>query len=231
MRSATLACAITAVLVQACAVGPDFKTPEKALPDQWHAPATQVSTADVDVQWWKQFNDLVDHALQSSPDVRIAALRVAESRVQRGAVAGARWPTMDAAASYQRNRQSENGASARPIEILLPPASSGPVIDLLSEPFGLYQAGFDAAWELDLWGRVRRSVESADAAVLASDQDLHDAQLSLIAEVTRTYLELRGVQDQIRIAEADVAASTDMADLTAYRVKGGIADSLDLSTQ
>src|SRR5262245_53058514 len=115
MRSATLTCAITLVLVQACAVGPDFETPESTLPPQWHAPATQVSAADVDAQWWKQFNDatlndLVDRALQGNPDVRIAALRVAESRAQRGAVAGARWPTVDAAASYQRNRQSENGA-------------------------------------------------------------------------------------------------------------------------
>src|SRR5262245_57098526 len=106
MRSATLTFAITLVLVQACAVGPDFKTPENTLPQQWHAPATQVSTADVDVQWWKQFNDstlndLVDRALQGNPDVQIAALRVAESRAQRGAVAGARWPTVDAAASYQ----------------------------------------------------------------------------------------------------------------------------------
>jgi NodT family efflux transporter outer membrane factor (OMF) lipoprotein len=236
MRSATLTCAISLVLVQACAVGPDFKTPENALPQQWHAPTTQVSTADVDVQWWRQFNDstlndLVDRALQSNPDVRIAALRLAESRAQRGAVAGARWPTVDAAASYQRNRQSENGASARPIEILLPPADRDPVIELLSEPFDLYQAGFDAAWELDLWGRVRRSVESADATLLSNNEDLHDAQLSLIAEVTRTYLELRGVQDQIRIAEADVAASADLAELTAYRVRGGVADSLDLSTQ
>jgi NodT family efflux transporter outer membrane factor (OMF) lipoprotein len=236
MRSTTLTCAITLVLVQACAVGPDFKTPENTLPPQWHAPATQVSTADVDVQWWKQFNDstlndLVDHALQGNPDVRIAALRVAESRAQRGAVAGARWPTVDAAASYQRNRQSENGASARPIAILLPPENRDPVIELLSEPFDLYQAGFDAAWELDMWGRVRRSVESADATLLANNEDLHDAQLSLIAEVTRTYLELRGVQDQIRIAEADVAASADLAELTAFRVRGGVADNLDLSTQ
>src|SRR5262245_51063906 len=82
-----------------------------------------------------------------------------------------------------------------------------------------------------MWGRVRRSVESADATMLASNEDLHDAQLSLIAEVTRTYLELRGVQDQIRIAEADVAASADLAELTAFRVRGGVADSLDLATQ
>ncbi len=86
----------------------------------------------------------------------------------------------------------------------------------------MFQGGFDVGWELDLWGRVRRSVEAADANVRLSEEDLRDAQLSLVGEVVRSYLELRGAQDQLRIANADAAASADLVELTEYRVKGGL---------
>jgi NodT family efflux transporter outer membrane factor (OMF) lipoprotein len=95
----------------------------------------------------------------------------------------------------------------------------------------VFQAGFDVGWELDLWGRLRRTVEASDANVRSSEQDLRDAQLSLIGEVVRGYLELRGAQDQLRIATADAAASQDLVELTEYRVKGGLVDELDLATQ
>lgn len=236
MRSSSFVAIAAAALLSACAVGPDFSAPDSKMPGQWRTAGSPLSQDQVAGEWWKEFrdpvlDDLVARARQNNPDVQIAALRLAESRAQRGAVAGARWPVVNASAAYQGQRQSENGVSARAIDILVPPASRDQVIAVLSEPFEVYQAGFDAAWELDLWGRVRRSVESADAALLMSGEDLHDAQLSLIAEVVRTYMELRGVQDQLRIANADVAASTDLVELTGYRVKGGIVDELDLATQ
>lgn len=228
--------AIGALLLSACAVGPEFKTPESMLPQQWHATTDQLSGNQVAGDWWKLFNDpvltdLVNRALQNNADVQIAALRVAESRAQRGAAAGARLPAVNASAGYSRERQSENGVNTRMIGLIAPAAQREQIISVLSEPFNIYQAGFDAGWELDLWGRVRRSIESADAALQASGEDLHDAQLMLVAEVVRTYLELRGVDDQLRIALADVQLSTDSVELTEYRVKGGIVDELDLATQ
>ncbi len=224
------------VLLSACTVGPEFKTPQNALPGQWQTSGEQLSDGAVDGDWWKLFNDplltdLVDRALQSNADVQIAALRVAESRAQRRAAAGARLPSINANAGYNRERQSENGVNTRVIGLLAPPAQRDQIVNVLSEPFNIYQAGFDATWELDLWGRVRRSVESADAALQSNAEDLHDAQLMLVAEVVRTYLELRGVEDQLRIANADVQLSTDSVELTQYRVKGGIVDELDLATQ
>lgn len=236
MKSRSLLIAVGALMLTACAVGPDYKEPQTALPEQWRSAGDALSSQDVDAQWWKQFNDpalddLVARALQNNPDITIAALRLAQSRAQRGAAAGARWPSVNAGALYDRERQSENGVSTRVINLIVPPAQRDEIISVLSEPFSVYQAGFDAAWELDLWGRVRRSVESADAALQASGENLHDAQLSLTAEVVRTYLELRGVQEQLRIANADVVASADLVELTTYRVKGGIVDELDLSTQ
>lgn len=236
MMSRFLALTIGSLLLSGCAVGPDFQPPENTLPSQWQAASSDLSTEAVDTEWWKRLNDpvlddLVGRALQSNADVKLAILRVAESRAQYGAAAGARWPSLNASGSYSRERQSEVGVSTRLISVVAPEAGREQIISVLSEPFDVFQVGFDAGWEIDLWGRVRRSLEAADASLRASDEDLHDAQLSLVAEVVRTYLELRGVQDQLRIAQADVDLSTDMVDLTAYRVKGGIVDELDLSTQ
>ncbi len=86
------------------------------------------------------------------------------------------------------------------IDLIAPPSEQEQIVQVLSEPFNVFQAGFDVGWELDLWGRLRRTVEASDANVRASEQDLRDAQLSLIGEVVRGYLELRGAQDLVRIA-------------------------------
>ncbi|HEY0686591.1 MAG TPA: efflux transporter outer membrane subunit [Steroidobacter sp.] len=225
---------VSSALLSACAVGPDFKAPEPALPQQWRDAAV---TADaVEQQWWKQFHDatldgLVERALSNNADVQIATLRVAQSRVLRNAESSARWPNVSASAAYQRERQSENGTATRMIDLIAPAGNRDQIVSLLSEPFSVYQGGFDVGWELDLWGRVRRSIEAADANLRMSDEDLRDARLSLIAEVVRGYLELRGVQEQLRIATADAAASADLVELTEYRVRGGIVDELDLATQ
>ena len=236
VRVGRVVAAVSAVALSSCTVGPEFESPANTLPPQWRAPPAQVSANDVDVEWWKKLNDaslneLVARALESNADVKIAALRVAQSRTQLSGASGARWPVLNVSGLYDRQRQSENGVSTRVIDLIVPPPQRDPIIEVLSEPFDVYQAGFDAAWELDLWGRVRRSVESADASLQASSEDLHAAQLSLIAEVVRAYLQLRGVQEQLRITNADVMASADLVELTTYRVKGGIADELDLSTQ
>lgn len=225
---------LSSALLGACAVGPDFKAPEPALPQQWRD--TAVTNNAVEQQWWKQFHDatlddLVERALSNNADVQIATLRVAQSRILRGAESSARWPNVNASGSYQRERQSENGAATRMIDLIAPPGGRDQIISLLSEPFSVYQGGFDVGWELDLWGRVRRSLEAADANVRMSEEDLHEAQLSLISEVVRGYLELRGAQEQLRIATADAAASEDLVELTEYRVRGGIVDQLDLATQ
>jgi len=225
---------VTGALLSACAVGPDFKAPQPALPEQWRD--SQVTSNAVELQWWKQFHDttldgLVERALTNNADVQIATLRLAQSRVMRNAESSARWPNVSASAAYQRERQSENGTATRMIDLIAPPGGRDQIVSLLSEPFSVFQAGFDVGWELDLWGRVRRSIEASDANLHMSEQDLRNAQLSLIGEVVREYMELRGVQEQLRIANADVAASVDLVELTQYRVKGGLVDELDLTTQ
>ncbi len=225
---------LTSALLSACAVGPDFKAPTPALPEHWHD--TAATTETLEQTWWKQFHDplldeLVERALANNADMQLAMLRVAQSRVLRKADAGSLWPNVNAKGSYQRERQSEVGTATRLISLIAPPGDTKQIVSLLSDPFSVYQVGFDVGWELDLWGRVRRTIEASDANVRSSEQDLRDAQLSLVSEVVRGYLELRGAQDQLRIANADAAASADLVELTEYRVKGGLIDQLDLATQ
>lgn len=232
--------ACTLILVSACAVGPDFTSPQLPTKVQWNSAQTDSAgdsqpAAPVDVRWWTRFNDatlddLVQRALDSNLDVRIAALRVAQSRMQRQGLAGKQWPSLNASASYQGERLSEFGTSTRLVDAIAP-ANRQALIDILSEPHQVYQAGFDASWELDLWGRVRRTLESADASVAASTEELHAARLSLIAEVARNYLEFIGAQRQRRIVEQDIRTGEELLKLTEERAAGGTVTQLDVASQ
>jgi NodT family efflux transporter outer membrane factor (OMF) lipoprotein len=225
-------------LLSACAAGPSFEPPEPRLPERWQGASATSTPGDVqlDAQWWKHFDDarldaLIEQARRNNLDLRAAALRVAEARLQRSIASGARWPAVSAQAGYRRQRESEHGVSTRLIHVIGAPENRDEIIDALAEPFDVYQAGFDASWELDLWGGVRRAVEAADATIEASNAQLHDADLTLIAEVARTYLELLGTRDLLRIARDDVAAGTAQLELTRFRVDGGLVTDLDLTAQ
>jgi NodT family efflux transporter outer membrane factor (OMF) lipoprotein len=229
--------------LSACSVGPSFEQPTPALPDRWESEAatgehvaSRIAGSALEAQWWTQFGDpllieLIDEARESNLDVRLAALRVAQSRVQRNAVAGNRAPSIAANASYQRQRQSELGTATRLIDAIGVPGDRDAIIDVLSEPYDVYQAGFDASWELDFWGRLRRAVEAADASLAASGADFHAAELSIISEVARTYLEVRGVQDQLRIAQDNVRAGEEALQLTDLLAQRGAVTQLDVVSQ
>ena len=237
----TLLSAVLAVSLAGCAVGPDFVKPTPAAPDGW----TSWRSGDASLQipsetsqasptnWWHAFNDgtldaLQQRALRSSPDLRTAALRFAQARAQRSTVAAQRGPDVSASGSATRQRQSEHGAGTRMIGIL---GADPSLTELLAEPFTLYQAGFDASWELDLWGRVRRSVEAADADVGQQAALLDLARLSLASDLARTYIELRTTQRQVRLMREDIAALQDRAALLQARVEGGVLDHTDLQRQ
>lgn len=240
MRHLILVCTML-VIASACSVGPAVEKPAPSLPDRWDARspvnvAEHISDEAVDLEWWRQFGDpvladLIDRARQGNLDLRAAVLRVAQARAQRDVVAGSRGPSLSASGSYRRQRLSELGTGTRLIDAIDVPGDRGAIIDVLSEPHDVYQFGFDAAWELDLWGRMRRAVESAEATLVASAADLHGAQVSTIGEVARTYLELRGVQDQLRIARNDLSATEDLLELTRFRANGGLVTQLDVVAQ
>ena len=226
-----------------CAVGPDYKTPKPQAPASWqaaHSGDAQLHPAEGGMRltedWWTLFNDPVLNNLQrradkASPDLNSAMLRFAQSRMQRQMVAAQRGVDVNASGGVTRQRMSENGANALMIQRIAPGANSEQISKVLAEPFTLYQAGFDASWEPDLWGRIRRSIEAADASVAAQQAMLEETRLGVSAELARAYFELRGVQQQIAVATQDIVATEQSLQLIQVRADGGLVDDFDVERQ
>lgn len=242
-----LALALAAALLCGCAVGPDHRPAEASAPADWSAwhggsaallgSERQVPPAGAAAPDWRAFGDpllarLQARALAANHDLQTAALRFAQSRAQRDAAAAQQAPQIGASAGVNPQRQSESGAATRMVDAMGTSASNREqLIRTLSEPYNLYQAGFDASWEIDLWGRVRRGLEAADADSAASAALLRQAQLSVQAEVARNYFELRGAQRELRVAEADAAAAAETLELVQARADGGLVTDLDPARQ
>lgn len=174
---------------------------------------------------------LLQRAAAQNHDLRTAALRFAQSRLQRAVAAGAAGPQLGTQAGATRQRQSESGSATRMLEALAPPENRDAMIGILASPFNVYQAGFDASWEPDFWGRVRRTVEAADANVAQADALLREAQLAVAIEVARRYYELRSARVQLRLANEDIAAGEDLLQLAEQRSRGGLATDIDVVRQ
>jgi NodT family efflux transporter outer membrane factor (OMF) lipoprotein len=236
----------TVTLLGGCAVGPDFKAPQAQVPADWsslragdtslHDAVPAGNIANASAEWWKPFGDPVLDGLEAdaaaaNPDLQTAALRFAESRAQRQTTAAQRGPQADMTASVQRQHPSENGATSRTIDVLAPADRRDALVKLLSQPYDIYQGGFDASWEPDFWGRVRRSVEAADAQVSASGALFDGARLDVASDVARGYFALRGTQRQIALTRADLDAAQDHFTLMKARADGGMASDLDTTQQ
>jgi len=249
MRSSSLRylpIAVAIVAMTGCAVGPDYTKPVAPAPANWSgarsgdASLRDVGATDAAIPpaatWWKAFGDPVLDALEAeaanaSPDVQTAALRFAQSRAQRKTIAAQRGPEVGLSAAAQRQRASEAGAMTRTVDVLAPPERRENLVKLLSQPYDLYQGGFDASWEPDFWGRVRRSVESADAQVAGAEALADGVRLDVAAEVARRYFELRGSQRQIALARADIDAAQERFGLMKARADGGMVSDLDAIQQ
>ncbi len=225
-----------------CAAGPDVVKVATVAPEDWRSwGSADVSlrlpleaTQTIPVRWWQAIGDatldrLEARAFDSSPDVRTAALRFAQARVQRITVTAQRTPEISASGSATRQRQSENGASTRLFDVV--GGNRDDLARLLSEPFDLYQAGFDASWELDLWGRIGRSIEAADADIAEQSALLALARLTIASDVARNYFELRTIQRQIQLLRSEIAALEERQQLMTARVKGGLGTHFDLDRQ
>ncbi|KAG0959985.1 hypothetical protein G6F31_011106 [Rhizopus arrhizus] len=163
-------------------MGPDFVRPQAELPSHWQGEAVAGNAIDQDAAWWAGFDDpllgqLASQVLAANLDLQLAANRVQQSRAARGVTAADRLPSVSATASGLRARNSEVG--------LNDPSGNGG-----REDYGLFQAGIGLSWELDLWGRVRRQVEAADARVQMAEEDAHAVRIALLAETARDYLQL-----------------------------------------
>ena len=189
--AAAAVCAAVALTLSACAVGPSFRTPAVPAGAEFAARTLVDAKADaVNEAWWQLFNEplldeLVSAALNANQDIQQAQARVREARASLIAQRFDYLPTLGASASGGAQRQSNNGALGGP------PAQ---------RDFELYDAGFDARYELDLFGRVRRANQAASAQSQSAQAALAGARLSVIAEVARNYFELRGAQSRLAVA-------------------------------
>jgi NodT family efflux transporter outer membrane factor (OMF) lipoprotein len=225
-------------------LGPNFSSPIWDGPGSWfgggkaRAPVSQTVAAPIDPNWWTLFRDptltsLEQRVANENLDVRIAALRIEESRAQYDSAAAAGIPNINANASYTRQKASNVGVFANAPNPLGASGISGSTAGGLGSrhlnAFDAYQVGFTAAWELDLWGQVRRSVESAGANAQASEDTRRGVLLANLAEVARDYITLRGVQTDLHIARDNVQIAQDSLRLTQQRAAGGVTTTLDVA--
>jgi multidrug efflux system outer membrane protein len=216
------AAGLSVLIVSGCMVGPAYNLPQPTAPASWigvvETPSGQPSDvtmrpADL-TQWWHQFNDpilnmLVEEALKTNLDIKNAEALLRQARAIRGVVVGGLWPTVTAAVGYQRLH------------------AAGVTPDDLQQ--NLYQAGFDAVWEIDLFGGLRRSVESANANIQASIEGIRDVLVSVISEVALNYIQLRGYQQEIVIAQNNLKAQQHTAEITHKLFHVGFDSALDTS--
>jgi NodT family efflux transporter outer membrane factor (OMF) lipoprotein len=231
------------LLATGCMVGPDFQAPTAEAPAdfaQWHGGSSELleqrSTSTAPVPQWAQLRDpaleqLLTQAADANADVQTAVLRLAESRALRQSAGAGLAPQVNADAGVNRIRLSERGDSTRMVSILLPPEQQEEVVSALAQPYDSERIGLDFSWELDLWGRVRRGIEAADAQMAASQALLTQARWSVQAEVARHYFELRGIQRQIALTNDDVAAAEESLDLVRALADGGLTTDLDVTRQ
>lgn len=212
--------AVSAWFLTSCRtiVGPDYVGPNARMPDAWSRAAAQDLHGGSSLTgWWKGFNDpalntLIERAREANPNLKAALAGIAEARAQRGIARSQGLPQAEAAAVYTRQRRSENLGS--------------PVPD---NPSSLYSTGFDAGWEIDLFGGIRRSVESAEANVQAREEDYRDALVTLFAEVALNYVDYRTLEERIAVANRNIAAQRDSVKLTQGRLDAGLVPKIDVT--
>jgi len=210
--------ATLALVLQGCAVGPDYHRPTvEGTAAPW---VTHTDPSPFDTVPWHSLGDpvltdLIDAAVAHNLDVREAEAHLREARAERDAAAGRRLPELNATASASREELSANGE--------LPVAQ----IPHFDRRFSLYDVGFDASWEIDLWGGTRRSVEGAGRRVEAAKAREQDIRLQVVAEVVRTYAQLRGSQAMLAATRQDAQAQDEVARLVHQRFVAGEASNLE----
>jgi outer membrane protein, multidrug efflux system len=233
---------LTACALAGCAAGPNFKPPKPDLPQHWSATALQrgatresavTSSAPPVANWWTSFHDpmltaLIRRSVASNLDLRAAVLRIEEAVETRDVAAGGLWPSLSANAGFTRQRLSLN----TPNGAIFGSGAAFPGLPRgvsLTDPFNQYQLGLSASWEIDLFGRVRRSVEAANADVQASMDDEHGVMISLASDVAAAYIDLRSAQLKKSIIQQSLRTQRDVLQLTRQRWSAGLTAYIDVA--
>jgi multidrug efflux system outer membrane protein len=202
-----------------CKVGPNYKPPEMEMPKEWlYSSADHFTTVPEanNVGWWKIFNEedlngLIQQAIVNNNSVMTAFYQIEASRAARDATIGQYYPSITFAGS--RTRLLPSGTSQVPISV---------------KPFDLYSSSLDFLWEIDLFGKIRRSVESSQASYQASIEDYRDIMVTLLANVCNNYIELRTAQERIKYAESNVEIQRKTLELTKSLYKAELVSELDV---
>ncbi|KPJ99636.1 MAG: RND transporter [Desulfobacterales bacterium SG8_35] len=203
-------------ILPGCAVGPDYERPMIETPSAWRISVKEAADS-ANTAWWEQFqdpalNDLVHTALLENNDVRIAAARMEQFMAQVQITRSGFYPQAGYGVAGSRDQASKN---------ILPPG-----IESLSTT---YQATLNVGWELDVWGRLRRATEAAQADLLAAEETRRTVILSLVSSVATGYITLRGLDAQLEIAKNTVKSRQDSLDLFELQFEGGVISELTLA--
>jgi multidrug efflux system outer membrane protein len=215
-----------------CSVGPDYRAPQPVLPAAW----LEGWNIGIDAQpgelarWWTEFNDpllnsLVERAAQSNLDIFVAEARIREARAVLGVTEAGAWPSINTSSSYTRSRTSANSLFSGGGQ------SSGG--SSFSSPnnleHDLFKTGFDAGWEIDIFGATRRRIEAAEASVDAALEDRRGVLVTLLGDVAKNYIDLRGLQRRLNVAQANLRAQQETLRLTKIRFDAGLAGGLEVA--
>jgi multidrug efflux pump len=209
------------MFLSGCAAGPNYRQPQATVDSVFaNGNQTDLTIDPVAIQWWRGFNDdtlnrLTERAVGANHDLRIATARVREARALRTTVVLDLVPTVTASGGYTRSVSSLD--------------SNPTPLTRDEREIALYDAGFDAFWEVDIFGRVRRSIEASTAEVAALEASRRDVLVTLTSEVARNYFELRGAQNELDIARRNADNQRETLDITRAKLNAGRATDLDVA--
>lgn len=219
MARSSLFAALAALAASCGTVGRDYQAPVPDVPAAFREAGSGGLQPQADglTAWWRHLHDpvldsLIQRAVHDGLDLKAAMARVDEARALRGVAAAELWPRLDAQAGYRRLGQSENTP-----------------LGAFATNYDQYTAGFDASWEVDLWGRVRRSVEAADADLGASLETARAAAVTVIAETAANYVELRALQQRLAIARDNQTLQQQTLELVRSRLESGLVGERDVA--
>lgn len=226
-----LALSITALLPGCFAVGPDYQPPKIPVPQQWsEANASTGSQPTQTEQWWKYFNDpildkLISNTIASNLDLKLALERVKDARVLRSATIAAGLPSLGAKSNVSRRFNNSSSSASQT-------GGTGSAIGgtgVGNQLINIFQMGFDAQWELDFFGGIRRAIEAADATIDVEVENSRDVLITLLGDVARNYIELRSNQRLVAITRDNLHAQQDTLALTQIRQQAGLASMLEVA--
>ena len=252
-RSVLLSAALAGAPLLGCTVGPEFVSPltqvaesrtflDTGKPARSPLPILRNTVAAApEVEWWRVFHDplltqLEARVAEQNFDVQTASVRLTESRAQLGTAAAAALPSVSGSNKLFRQQFSQNGVISLIPGNALSGASGGggsgasSITQSIGSPFESLTTGFDASWELDLWGGVRRGIEGAQASVDSSAEQRRDTLVSVQGELARDYVQLRGTQELIRIDRSNIKINQDLLGITRTRQQRGLVTGLDTAT-